>query len=149
MSQQARQADLPAGIWCGRSWEGLVDRRHDAFAQAKALSSATTNDAPRRLGDFLLFFETTGIGLFRDEEEWIFGALRPAPRAVVEALEEHIRIGSYVKVLLHQATMGRVDLGRVRRLGELLGAHLLMEEERVRPLVTRPGARPARPKEAS
>lgn len=145
MSQGARSAAPLGAIWCGRSWEGLADRRRDAFAQAKALSSATNGDAPRRLGDFLAFFETTGIGLFRDEEEWIFGALRPAPPVVIDALEEHIRIGSFVKVLLHQAGRGTVDLGRVRRLGELLGTHLLMEEEKVRPLAVR-SAGPALPR---
>lgn len=149
MSQQARQTDPLGGIWCGRSWEGLVDRRRDTFAHARALSTATGADAARRLGDFLVFFEATGIGLFRDEEEWVFDALQPAPPVVVEALEEHVRIGSFVKVLLHQATTGAVDLGRVRRFGELLGSHLLMEEEKVRPLVTRPAPRPARAQEAS
>lgn len=135
MSQQAAGVPPPA-MWCGRSWEGLADRRRLAFAHARALSEATPGDAPRRLGDFLVFFEVAGIGLFRDEEEWIFAALRPAPPVVLDALEEHIRIGSFVKVLLHQAGAGHVDLGRVRRLGELLGAHLLMEEEKVRPLTT-------------
>lgn len=137
MLQDARPTASPARIWCGRSWEGLVDRRHLAFTHAKSLSDATPEDAPRRLGDFLVFFDTTGIGLFRDEEEWVFDALRPAPRVVIEALEEHVRIGSFVKVLSHQAGAGAVDLGKVRRLGELLGAHLLMEEEKVRPLTTR------------
>lgn len=141
MSQQARPAASPPAIWCGRSWEGLVERRAVAFAHARSLSEATVTDAPRRLGDFLVFFETTGIGLFRDEEEWIFGSLRPVPRSVVDALEEHVRIGCFVKVLLHQADAGAVDLGRVRRLGELLGAHLLMEEERVRPLAGGPATK--------
>lgn len=140
MSQQA-PAPLPSALWCGRSWEGLVDRRRDAFAQARALSAATASDAPRRLGEFLVYFETAGIGLFRDEEEWIFAALRPVPRVVIDALQDHIRIGSFVKVLLHQARTGAVDLGKVRGLGELLGTHLLMEEEKVRPLTIAPRAR--------
>lgn len=140
MSQQAHPAPLPSALWCGRSWEGLVDRRREAFAHARALSTATAGDAPRRLGEFLVFFETAGIGLFRDEEEWIFGPLRPVPRVVIDALQDHIRIGSFVKVL-HQARTGAVDLGKVRGLGELLGTHLLMEEEKIRPLTIAPRAR--------
>lgn len=133
MLQQA-PSTTPSDVWCGRSWEGLGARRRDAFAHARALGRATSSDAPRKLGEFLLFFEATGIGLFRDEEEWIFDALRPAPPIVIEALEQHVRIGWLVKVLLHQAGSRNVDLGRVRQLGEVLGAHLLMEEEKVRPL---------------
>lgn len=124
-------------MWCGRSWEGLVDRRSDAFARALSLKDATESDSHRVVTEFLRFFDATGVGLLRDEEEWIFSSLRPVPPAVIRALEEHIAISSLVQALLREAGAGCVDLRVIHRLGDLLEAHLLMEEEEVRPLVTR------------
>jgi hypothetical protein len=126
-----------SGAWCGRSWEGLIDRRCKAFAQAIALQSATDGDSHEVVGAFLEFFHTTGVDLMRDEEEWIFSSLRPVPQVVLDALEEHIAISSLIQGLLSEVQAGRVDLRMVQRLGALIQTHLLMEEEEIRPLVTR------------
>ena len=128
----------PAEMWCGRSWEGLVERRRQAFEQAIALRKATAFDSCRVVTEFLAFFESTGVGLLRDEEEWVFGALCPAPDAVLKALEQHIKVTSLTHALLLEAEAGCVDLRVLHHLGELLESHLLMEEEEVRPLVTEP-----------
>jgi hypothetical protein len=77
---------------------------------------------------------TPGIGLFRDEEEWIFRSLRPTPRAVIDALEDHLEISSLIQALLSEAQAGCVDLRVIHRLGESLEAHLLLEEEEIGPM---------------
>lgn len=123
-------------MWCGRSWEALIDRRCQAFAHAQALKRATPGDSHLVVTEFLEFFDATGTGLMRDEEEWIFSSLRPAPRPVIRALEEHIGISSLIQALINEAQAGCVDLRVVHRLGELVETHLLAEEEEVRPLAT-------------
>lgn len=125
-------------MWCGRSWEGLVDRRCAAFGQAQTLRSATDEDSHQVVMAFLDFFDTTGEALFRDEEEWIFRSLQPTPGAVSRALEEHMRISSLITSLFQESEAGCVDVRVVHGLGELLENHLLLEEEEVRPLVPVP-----------
>jgi hypothetical protein len=137
MSQPLRSIDPAPAMWCGRSWEGLVDRRSRAFAHAQALCSATDQDARQVVTTFLEFFDAVGIALFRDEEEWIFRSLRPTPQVVVRAVEEHIRISSLITALIREAQAGCVDLRVIHGLGELLASHLMLEEEEVRPLLLR------------
>ena len=137
MGAPVRSVDPAPAMWCGRSWEGLVDRRSSAFAQARALRSATDQDSRQVVTTFLEFLDATGVALFRDEEEWIFRSLRPTPQAVIRALEEHIRISSLITALIREAQAGCVDLRVIHGLGELLENHLLLEEEEVRPLLLR------------
>lgn len=127
-------------MWCGRSWQGLEDRRRTAFTHALALRHATDKDSHRIVSDFLEFFDRTGVGLFRDEEEWVFRSLHPTPTAVFRALEEHIEISSLITALIHEAQVDCVDLRVIHRLGALLERHLLSEEEEIRPLLGRSGA---------
>ena len=132
---------VPASkVWCGRSWQGLVDRRHAAFAHAQALRHVMDQDSHRIVSDFLEFFDRTGVGLFRDEEEWVFRSLRPTPAVVLRALEGHIEISSLIGALLNTLQAGCVDLRVVHRLGGLLEAHLLLEEEEIRPLLRTSGS---------
>ena len=134
MSQHPEQMEPIPGARCGRSWEGLVDRRHEAFRHALALRNATVENSPQVVSEFLAFFDGTGIALFRDEEEWIFRSLRPTPTAVIQALEGHLEISSLIQALLREARAGCVDLRVIHRLGELLENHLLLEEEEIQPL---------------
>lgn len=127
-------APAPAA-WCGRSWEGLVERRDDAFQQALALRNATDANSIQVANEFLAFFDETGIGLFKDEEEWILRSLRPTPQAVLAALEGHIEISALIKALPREAQAGCVDLRVLHRLGDLLGTHQLFDEEEGRPLL--------------
>lgn len=125
---------------CGRSWEALVDRRRAAFIQAQALVQTNDQNSNQVVSEFLEFFDNTGVGLFRDEEEWIFRSLRPTPRAVLRALEEHIQISSLITALIREAQAGCTDLRVVHKLGSLLETHLLTEEENVGSLFrSRPG----------
>lgn len=120
-------------VWCGRSWEGLVDRRCAFFQQAKGLRHATHTSAHGAVTEFLEFFDSTGVELLRDEEEWIFRSLSPTPQAVIDALQEHIQISSLIQGLIREAQVGCVDLRVVHGLGELIQNHLLTEEEEIRP----------------
>jgi hypothetical protein len=87
------------------------------------------------VSEFLEFFDETGVHLFRDEEEWVFRTLRPTPTAVLRALEEHIQISVLITALIKGAEAGAADLRVVHGLGQVLEAHLLVEEEEIRPLV--------------
>ncbi len=141
MSQQLEHAAETPTAWCGRSWEALQERRAVAFGHALALQNATLSTCGRVVSDFLEFFDAVGIGLLRDEEEWVFRTMRPTPMVVIRALEEHIMITSLIKALVVAAEAQCIDLRVVHRLGELLDDHLAREEDEVRPLI---GARPLR-----
>ena len=86
------------------------------------------------MSNLFAFFDDTGMGLFRDEEEWIFRSLRPTPKAVIDALEGHLEISALIQALLREAQAGCVDLRVVHRLGESLESHLLLEEEEIGPM---------------
>lgn len=137
MSQPLEYMAPSSAVWCGRSWEGLVDRRYEAFQHALALRNATDANSPELVSEFFAFFDDTGIGLFRDEEEWIFRTWRPTPHVVVRALKDHIEISELITALLNEADAGCLDLRVIHRLGELLASHLLFEEEEIRPLLRR------------
>lgn len=141
MSQQLERVAETPTVWCGRSWEALGERRAVAFGQALALQNATPSTCARVVSDFLEFFDAVGVGLFRDEEEWVFRAMRPTPAVVIKALEDHIMVTSLIKALVVAAEAKCVDLRVVHHLGDLLDDHLAMEEDEVRPLI---GARPLR-----
>lgn len=141
MSRPLRHSYRTSTTWCGRSWEALEDRRAAAFTQALALQDATSSNSRAVVSDFLEFFDAAGVGLFRDEEEWVFRAMRPTPTVVIRALEEHITITSLIRALVVAAEARCVDLRVVHHLGDLLEDHLTLEEDEVRPLV---GARPRR-----
>lgn len=138
MSMPLEQMMPTSELWCGRSWEGLMDRRCLAFAQAEALRSSSDTNASQVVTDFLEFFDATGDSLLRDEEEWIFRSFEPAPEPVRRALKEHMRISSLVTSLFHAANAGCIDVRVVRGLGDLLQSHLLLEEEEIRPLISGP-----------
>lgn len=141
MSQQLERVAETPTVWCGRSWEALQERRVVASGHALALQNATPSTCGRAVSEFFEFFDAIGVGLLRDEEEWVFRAMRPTPVVVIRALEEHIMITSLVKALIGAAEAGCIDLRVVHHLGALLDDHLAMEEDEVRPLI---GARPVR-----
>lgn len=135
MSQQLERVAETSRVSCGRSWAALQERRSVASGQALTLQSATPSTCGRVVSDFLEFFDTIGVGLLRDEEEWVFRTMRPTPMVVIRALEEHIMITSLIKALVVAAEAKCIDLRVVHHLGELLDDHLAMEEDEVRPLI--------------
>jgi hypothetical protein len=137
MSQPLERMAPSPVAWCGRSWQGLVDRRTEAFQHASVLTASSDGDSYRVVRAFIAFFDHTGTGLFRDEEEWIFRTLRPTPRVVLDARQDHIEIASLTRALLDEAQAGCVDLRVVHRLGTQLEEHLVLEEHKIRPLFHR------------
>lgn len=135
MSQPLEEMHQAPTVWCGRSWEGLVDRRHAAFQHALALRNATQANSGQAIREFLTFFDEAGNALFRDEEQWVFSELRPTPVVVHRAREEHLEISGLIRTLLNEVPADRVAVGVVQHLGELLESHLLFEEEEIRPLL--------------
>ena len=135
MSQRLEPEVESRTAWCGRSWEALEERRAAALVHALALQNATPSTCSGVVSDFLIFFDAMGVGLFRDEEEWVFRAMHPTPTVVIRALEEHITIASLIKALVVAAEARCVDLRVVHHLGGLLDEHLSMEEDEVRPLI--------------
>lgn len=136
MSRQLEQ-ELPThsdAVWCGRSWDALVDRRCDAFEQAQMLRLASDKDLAEVVSDFLMFFDEMGVSLFRDEEEWLFRGLPRAPEPVVRALQERMEISLSIAQLIDEVRSGVIDLEAVHALGAALESHILTEEEDVRPL---------------
>jgi hypothetical protein len=150
MSQPLKSID-PAPLWCGRSWEGLVDRRCIAFAHSQSMKQVTERDSDSVVASFLAFFAADGGELFSHEEEWIFDSLRKhdVSPALSRAYDDHVQISSLIDALSREHAGGCADLRVVRRLGELLEQHLLLEEEEIRPLVRRPPARLGRPRPTS
>lgn len=142
MSLPTRSVGSAPVMWCGRSWEGLVKPRCTAFAHAFSMREVTEADADSVVSSFLAFFAAGGRELFAHEEEWIFRSLgeHVVPPGLSRAYDDHVEITSLVDALFSQNVTGCVDLRVVRRLGELLEEHLLMEEEEIRPFVSRPPA---------
>jgi hypothetical protein len=142
MSQPLRNVDPAPVMWCGRSWEALVHRRCTAFAHALSMRDVIEADADLVVSSFLMFFAMDGSELFAHEEEWIFRSLgqHDVPAGVSRAYEDHVQISSLGEALSRENVAGCADLRVVRRLGELLEQHLLLEEEEIRPLVSRPAS---------
>lgn len=139
MSQPHKSIEQSPNMWCGRSWEGLVDRRCVAFAHAQSMREVTEAEIDSVVPSFLEFFGAEGGELFANEEEWIFQSLskKNVPRPVLRAYSEHVEISSFVESLSLEIEAGRPDPDVVRRLGDLLEQHLLLEEEEIRPLLAR------------
>jgi hypothetical protein len=70
------------------------------------------------------------------------------PAAMSRAYDDRVQISSLVDALSRENATGS-DLRVVRRIGELLEQHLLLEEEEIRPLVSRPPAPLGPPRLAS
>jgi hypothetical protein len=70
------------------------------------------------------------------------------PAAMSRAYVDRVQISSLVDALSRENAAG-ADLRVVRRIGELLEQHLLLEEEEIRPLASRPPAPLGPPRLAS
>ncbi|MDQ3876727.1 MAG: hypothetical protein M3290_00015 [Actinomycetota bacterium] len=106
------------------------------------MESATEQDCDQVASEFLAFFETTGAELFRDEEDWIFFSFDSPPDSVISALEGHIAIFALAQSLSGAKQAGCIDVHLVHGLGEMLGRHLLHEEQEIRPLTGVPPTSP-------
>jgi quercetin dioxygenase-like cupin family protein len=126
----------------------LSHDHHHALVQARRLRrAADTPDAASAATAFARFFAQETVRHFREEEESLFPLAVDHDEArplIVQALLEHQRLHALVARLDGSPELGDV----MRELGELLEAHVRLEErelfpllERLVPLAARAGAR--------
>lgn len=120
----------------------LSHDHHHALVEARRLRRAAEADEGARLTaatSFLRFFSMETVRHFREEEELLFPALVNANGAgeelLVRALLEHQRLHAAVGRLERDLTAGRADASAMRALGELLEAHVRLEERELFPLL--------------
>jgi hemerythrin-like domain-containing protein/quercetin dioxygenase-like cupin family protein len=116
---------------------------HHALVEAQRLRRAASADEGRlRAADrFVGFFARDTVAHFREEEEVVFPVLlrwsHEPPELLVRALVEHQRIHELVHRLRRGIDEGEVAAGTLLETGELLEAHIRMEERELFPLIER------------
>jgi hypothetical protein len=137
MTQPLESTDPTLTMWCGRSWEGLVDRRCTAFEHALSMQRVIEATAGSVIDSFLAFLAGDGSEFFADEEKWVLDPLSKdnVPSPVLRAYRDHVEISLLAAALFRERAAGFAAVTAVRRLGEMLEQHLLMEEEEIRPLL--------------
>ena len=119
----------------------LSHDHHHALVEARRLRRAA--DTPRSTAvatAFLRFFSDETVGHFREEEELLFPRVvgfEEARGLLVQALLEHQRLHALAARLQQVIATGGAAGGVMRELGELLEAHVRLEERRLFPLIER------------
>ena len=120
----------------------LAHDHHHALVEARRLSrSADGGEVVRRdaVERFLAFYAADTIEHFREEEERLFPLLvdhgDAATELLLRALLEHQRIHALVQRLREGVATGSADRATMRELGELLHAHIRLEERELFPLI--------------
>ncbi|MBM7552037.1 hemerythrin domain-containing protein [Thalassobacillus pellis] len=118
----------------------LSHHHHHALVTAVELKKAGTEKAEKSLQDYrrsvIEFWEQNGRNHFRDEEEVLlplfahYGDVDQEP--VKEMLIQHAKIRGMVEQLREQA---RLSAEQFRELGELLDAHVRLEERTIFPMI--------------
>jgi quercetin dioxygenase-like cupin family protein/hemerythrin len=119
----------------------LSHDHHRALVEARRLRRAATARAPVAAADaFLRFFADVTVRHFREEEELLFPSLVDSEQArelLVQALLEHQRLHALAAQLRQQLAGGESVASVMRQLGELLEAHVRLEERQLFPLIER------------
>jgi quercetin dioxygenase-like cupin family protein len=122
----------------------LSHDHHHALVHARRLARAADADESDRLdavAAFLAFYAAETIEHFREEEERLFPLLvdqgDDANELLLRALLEHQRIHALVRSLREAADNRSPDAAVMRELGELLDAHVRLEERELFPLLER------------
>lgn len=119
----------------------LSHDHHHALVEARRLRLAADGDDDERraaAAAFLRFFSTETIRHFREEEERLFPILVDHDAGgdlLTQALLEHQRIHALVGRLEHGLAAGEASASQLRELGELLEAHVRLEERQLFPLI--------------
>jgi quercetin dioxygenase-like cupin family protein len=117
----------------------LAHDHHHALVEARRLRRAAgTPEATAAANAFLRFFFDETIPHFRQEEELLFPhvvGLEEARGLLVQALLEHQRLHALAARLQHVLAGGGAAGGVMRALGELLEAHVRLEERQLFPLI--------------
>jgi hemerythrin-like domain-containing protein len=116
---------------------------HNGLVQASRLRRAAADgDASARLAtarDFVEFFKNEERVHLRDEEEALFPLLlrhvqsQPAP--LREARAQHMQLEGFARKLDIAVAAGTVDQETLHAAGELLDAHIRLEERQLFPLI--------------
>jgi hemerythrin-like domain-containing protein len=117
----------------------LSHDHHDALVAARRLRRAADGtERAAAAAAFLAFFAADTVGHFRQEEELLFPQVvdRAETQAlVVEALLQHQRLHALAAQLTADLAAGSTDPVVMRDLGQLLEAHVRLEERQLFPLI--------------
>lgn len=117
----------------------LSHDHHRALVEARRLRRAAAGPAAAATAEaFLRFFADVTVRHFREEEELVFPAVvdcEEARELLVQALLEHQRLHALAARLQRQLEGGGSVGGLMRELGELLEAHVRLEERRLFPVI--------------
>jgi hemerythrin-like domain-containing protein len=116
---------------------------HDGLVQAVRLRRAAKNgDASARLAaarEFVEFFRNDERLHLRDEEEELFPLLlrhvQSEPAPLREARVQHLQLEGFARTLDVAVVAGSVDRETLDAVGELLDAHVRLEERQLFPLI--------------
>ena len=116
---------------------------HDGLVQAVRLRRAAADgDASARLAaarEFVEFFRNDERLHLRDEEEELFPLLlrhvQSEPAPLREARVQHLQLEGFARTLDVAVTAGSVDRETLGAVGELLDAHVRLEERQLFPLI--------------
>lgn len=124
----------------------LSSHHQNALVQAKNLRSKTrtaTEESRRELTEtFLGFWEANGKSHFREEEDVVLPTLGRFGDAftpeIQQMLRQHIDIRGRIDVLAEKvADRADPSIAELRELGEILDAHVRLEEHEIFPYVER------------
>jgi quercetin dioxygenase-like cupin family protein len=119
----------------------LSHEHHHALVEARHLTrAADTPESEAVATAFLRFFAAEIVRHFREEEELLFPRVvgfDEARKLLIQALLEHQRLHALTARLQQIVTAGGEIDGLMRELGELLEAHVRLEERRLFPLIER------------
>jgi hemerythrin-like domain-containing protein len=123
----------------------LSDHHHRGLVQARRLRKAATGDEanpPEETAEaFLEFWQEGTTAHFREEEEVLLPVLARyredllGQHSVVEMLLQHARIRGLVMGLSDEVKVGGVRPQTLGSIGELLEAHIRLEEREVFPTI--------------
>jgi hemerythrin-like domain-containing protein len=117
----------------------LSHDHHHALVEARRLrQAADTPESTAAATAFLRFFADESVPHFREEQELLFPllvALEEARELLVQALLEHQRLHALTARLREIVNTGGETAGVMRELGELLEAHVRLEERQLFPLI--------------
>ncbi|MGH2808671.1 MAG: hemerythrin domain-containing protein [Actinomycetota bacterium] len=120
----------------------LTHDHHHALVHARRLIEAA-DAGPTSLMDearsFLSFYENDTLLHFHEEEEVLFprflDAIEEPPPELTQVLIEHVRIHGLVTRLRDSLGEGEPDAAIMKLLGEMLRAHVRLEENKLFPLI--------------
>jgi hemerythrin-like domain-containing protein len=119
----------------------LSSDHHQGLVQARRLVKAAESGqgVEQTARDFLAFWREHTTRHFREEEEVLLPAYAryadPSDAAAVRVLVDHVHIRRHTADLDRQLAQGEPSAGTMRRIGEMLRAHIRHEEDVLFPMI--------------